>query len=114
MNNLITLRQQSLGFNIHKQTVMTVTIITTHGNTPYMEACITMLNLYCTLYCILHWVIKTFTILRPNIYMCPTKKRDINSLTTTQFMKPLYNTITVMPVSRSNYTDLPFNNIGNN
>ena len=79
-----------------------------------MEACITMLNLYCTLYCILHWVIKTFTILRPNIYMCPTKKRDINPLTTTQFMKPLYNTITVMPVSRSNYTDLPFNNIGNN
>ena len=63
VNNLITLRQQSLGFNIHKQTVMTVTLITTHGNTPYMEACITMLNLYCTLYCILHWVIKTFTIL---------------------------------------------------
>ena len=27
--------------------------------------------------------------------MCPTKKRDINPLTTTQFMKPLYNTITV-------------------
>ena len=46
--------------------------------------------------------------------MCPNKKRDINPLTTTQFMKPLYNTITVMPVSRSNYTDLPFNNIGNN
>ena len=46
--------------------------------------------------------------------MCPTKKRDINPLTTTQFLKPLYKTITVMPVSRSNYTDLPFNNIGNN
>ena len=46
--------------------------------------------------------------------MWPTKKRDINPLTTTQVMKPLYNTITVMPVSQSNYTDLPFSNIGNN
>ena len=45
--------------------------------------------------------------------MWPTKKRDINPLTTTQFMKPLYNTITVMPVSQSNFTDLPFNNIDN-
>ena len=43
--------------------------------------------------------------------MWATKKRDINPLTTTQFMKPLYNTITVMPVSQSNFTDLPFNNI---
>ena len=29
-------------------------------------------------------------------------------------MKPLYNTITVMTVSQSNYSDLPFNNIDNN
>ena len=29
-------------------------------------------------------------------------------------MKPLYNTITVMPVSQSNYGDLSFNNIYNN
>ena len=46
--------------------------------------------------------------------MWPTKKRDINPLTTTQFLKPLYNTITVMPVSQFNFTDLPFNNIDNN
>ena len=29
-------------------------------------------------------------------------------------MKLLYNTITVMPVSESNFIDLPFNNIDNN
>ena len=46
--------------------------------------------------------------------MWPTKKRDINPLTTTQFLKPLHNTITVMPVSKFNFTDLPFNNIDNN
>ena len=46
--------------------------------------------------------------------MWPTKKRDINPLTTTQFLKQLYNTITVMPVSQFNLTDLPFNNIDNN
>ena len=28
-------------------------------------------------------------------------------------MQPLYNAITVMPVSQSNYSDLPFNNIDN-
>ena len=46
--------------------------------------------------------------------MWATKKRDINPLTTTQFMKPLYNTTTVMPVSQANYSDLPFNSIDNN
>ena len=38
----------------------------------------------------------------------------LNPLTTTQFLKPLYNAITVMPVSQFNFTYLPFNNIDNN
>ena len=76
VNNLITLRQHSLGYNIHKQTLMTITLIITHGITPNMAACITIMNLYSTL----HWVIKIITILRLNIYMWPTKKGTLTHL----------------------------------
>ena len=69
---------------------------------------------YCTVYCTVHWVMNFFTVLRLNIDIWPPKKRDINPLTTTQFMKPLYITITVMSVSQSNYSNLCFNNIDNN
>ena len=120
LNNLISLRQQWVGYNIYKETVMTVTrIITYYVITSKMGAYNVFNNHEFILQRVLHRTLGNhffFTVLRLNIYMWPTKKRDINPLTTTQFLKPLYkyNTITVMPVSQSNFTDLPFNNIDNN
>ena len=59
LNNLISLRQQWIGYNIYKQTVMTVTrIITYYVSTSKMGAYMFLImNLYCNVYCTVHWVI---------------------------------------------------------
>ena len=62
LNNLILLRQQWIGYNIYKQTVMTVTrIITYYVITSKTGAYMFLImNLYCNVYCTVHWVIFFF------------------------------------------------------
>ena len=63
LNNLISLRQQWICYNIYKQTVMTVTrIITYYVITSKMGAYLFLImnlccNVYCNVYCTVHWVI---------------------------------------------------------